>query len=85
VFFGLCFCIDDIRRGLGTAERHTALMNQGQAPPVKETEDAVWAFERCVELIEWCLGAHPKPIPSFYFRNLGGALQGLYKLNAADP
>ena len=43
---------DVIRRGMGTAERHAAMMNQGQAPPAKETEDAIWVFEQCVELIE---------------------------------
>mmetsp|Transcript_33922 Transcript_33922/g.54423 ORF Transcript_33922/g.54423 Transcript_33922/m.54423 type:complete len:155 (-) Transcript_33922:133-597(-) len=64
--------------GLSTAERHTAAMHRGQSPPVKETADAVWAFERCVELIEWCVERHPEPVPSFYFRNLGICHQRLW-------
>lgn len=56
------------------------MINQGQTPPAKETEDAIWAFERCVEVIEWCLSAHPEPVPSFYFRNLGICHQRLWGL-----
>ena len=69
--------------GLATSDRHTGMINSGQPPPAKETEDVVWAFERCVELIEWCLTAHPKPVPSFYYRNLGICYQRLWAVQPA--
>ena len=34
-------------------------------------DDSTWALERCVEIIGWCVSEHPKPVPSFYWRNLG--------------
>ena len=69
--------------GLSTSERHATLANQGQAPPVKETHDVVWAFERCVEVIEGCLESHPRPVPSFYYRNLGICHQRLWGMQPA--
>ena len=69
--------------GLATSDRHTAMINGGQPPPAKEMEDVAWTFERCVELIEWCVGGHPKPVPSFYFRNLGICYQRLWSVQPA--
>ena len=37
----------------------------------KAMDDSTWALERCVEIIGWCVSEHPKPVPSFYWRNLG--------------
>lgn len=37
----------------------------------KAMDDSTWPFERCVEIIGWCVSEHPKPVPSFYWRNLG--------------
>ena len=45
--------------------------------PDDTTADSEWAFKRCVEIISWCVSEHPKPVPSFYWRNLGICYQQL--------
>ena len=50
----------------------------------KGAKDRAWAYAKCAEIIDARVGAHPRPVPSFYHRNLGICRQRLWQATGDD-
>ena len=50
----------------------------------KGAKDRAWAYAKCAEIIDARVEAHPRPVPSFYHRNLGICRQRLWRATGDD-